>query len=153
MFNGYLHRIIFALAVFTSLHSHEVAKTTTIYDIGNTITIPIYPRIATDSGQSGELIANIQVKQDGSCKVIDIHGKSKILVESMRKAMAFWTFLPRDTVHLLEIRVDFVLLPSSATDSELVSEVFPVLNKIIIKSRRPCLEGGIILDHPPLTGK
>ena len=148
----FYHSLI-GFACYASLHSQEQPSAATLYDVADVISIPIYPRVAAASGQSGELLASILVNPGGRCKLVKIEGGPKILIDGVRKSITGWKFLPRKTAYAMEIKFSFQLLPATTSGSEVVSELFPVLNKVVIKSKRPNLEKGLVVDPPLLPNK
>jgi hypothetical protein len=124
-----------AQAVFAQVEPESTQKNT-IFDIVDIIAVPRYPRLAHLSGQSGQFLATVKVGREGRGEVLAIDGKSKMIIESIRKALTSWTFLPQKEGERIVIQFEFTLLPSDTNSSMLITEIHPDTNKIIVKARQ-----------------
>lgn len=117
-----------------------------IFDLADVISIPRYPRMAVATGQSGIIQGLVQVLPTGACQVVSVGNGPRFLREGVQKALKSWAFLPGKAPAQISVSFEFLLLPTTATEEEVKSEVFPELNKVVIKSRRPTL---LTITDPP----
>jgi hypothetical protein len=104
--------------------------------------------MAIATGQSGTVKVRVKVFEDGTHRIESVVGKDRFLKDGVVKAVESWKFMKGYPDGLIEVEFSFVLLPHTASESELVTEIYPELNRMIIKSRAA---GGLkILDPPAL---
>jgi hypothetical protein len=102
--------------------------------------------MAVAAGQSGFIQAGIRVLPNGHWEIESVSEGPRFLREGVQKALRSWSFLPSKAPALLKVSFEFVLLPTTATELEVKSEIFPELNRVIIKSRKPTL---LSITDPP----
>ena len=128
----------------------EKPQSTTMQEVGNIWAIPRYPRMAVATGQSGEVIADLEANPDGSCKVIAVNGAARFLKEAVETTVSKWTFIPSQKQTFLRVKFLFRLLPADANEIEVISEIFPRLNLIVVRTGSSSL---LTIVDPPQVKK
>jgi len=122
-----------------SIEAQSPESPKSLFDLADIIAIPRYPRMAVATGQAGIIKASICVSPNGTCEVKSISDGPRFLLEGVRKSLNSLSFLQGKTPTSMVLTFEFVLLPNTASEAEVQSEIFPELNKLVIKSRRPTL--------------
>jgi len=136
--------LLFAIGMITL--AQTPIERASIFELADVISIPRYPRMAVATGQSGLVQAVVRVLPNGACQVVSVGEGPRFLREGVQKALKSWSFLQGKAPTQISVSFEFVLLPTSATEEEVKSEVFPELNRVLIKSRKPTL---LTMTDPP----
>ena len=129
--------LLFAIGTITLAQSP--IERASIFDLADVISIPRYPRMAVATGQSGFVQAVVRVLPNGACEVVSVSESPRFLRDGVQKALKSWSFLPGKAPAQVSVSFEFVLLPTTATEEDVKSEIFPELNRVLIKSRKPTL--------------